>query len=488
MAQITTLAMDANPTDKDQWIVESLGRGAGAFIGRITPSGARAFYFRYTDPDGKQVRLKIADYDASEKRGGMSVRKARTVAVEWSELYKGDSHNQVFGIRDLRGHFAQKEADRKEAELAERAEAERARIEAEQAQQQAELERQRRLTVRQLFDRWASVDLKPHVGADGRRQGRKDGGEYSRQQFERHVFPHIGSAAAVDVRKADLMAILDTHKAAGKLRTANVLLTDLKQMFRFALHREIVDRNPLDGVEKRAVGGKETERDRILTPDEIKVLAAALPAAGMSKRSELAVWLILATACRVGELMNARWEHVDLKAGKWLIPAENSKNQRQHVVHLSPFALTYLRQLEELRERDESGQLVPWVFPNRAGKGPVCIKSFGKQLTDRQRANDGERLSRRSKNTDALALPGGHWTAHDLRRTAATIMAGLGISSDVIEECLNHMIQGRVTRVYIRDRREADQARAFDALGAKLAELATGQTAPSNVVELRAAA
>lgn len=67
-------------------------------------------------------------------------------------------------------------------------------------------------------------------------------------------------------------------------------------------------------------------------------------------------------------------------------------------------------------------------------------------------------------------------------------MAGLGISSDVIDECLNHMIQGRVTRVYIRDRREADQARAFDALGAKLVELTTGAPAPSNVVELRAAA
>lgn len=477
---ITDREMQAKPASKDQWLSESLGRGNGVFMGRITPAGERLFYFRYTAPNGNRPFLTIGHYQ-SKGEGGLTLAEARAQALQLSKMY-GEGH------KDLHGHLEQQRADREAAERQQRAEAERARVEAEQAQQRAELERQRRLTVRQLFERWASVDLKPQLGADGRRQGRKDGGEYTRQQFERHVFPALGDVAALEVRKGDVMAILDQHKAAGKLRTANVLLTDLKQMFRFALHREIVDRNPLDGVEKRAVGGKETERDRILTNEEITALAEAIPAARMGARSECAVWLILSTACRVGELMGARWEHVDLEKRKWLIPAENSKNQRHHVVHLSEFSMVHFRKLWALRETDDQGQTVPWVFPNRASKGAVCVKSFGKQLTDRQRAHDGERLSRRSKATDALTLAGGHWTAHDLRRTAATLMAGMGISSDVIDECLNHMIQGRVTRVYIRDRREAEQARAFDALGAKLTEITKGQTAPSNVVELRAAA
>lgn len=68
-------------------------------------------------------------------------------------------------------------------------------------------------------------------------------------------------------------------------------------------------------------------------------------------------------------------------------------------------------------------------------------------------------------------LKGGKWTAHDLRRTAAPVMASLGISSDVIDECLNHMIQSRVTRTYIRNRRETEQMTAFNALGAKLSLL-----------------
>ena len=50
-------------------------------------------------------------------------------------------------------------------------------------------------------------------------------------------------------------------------------------------------------------------------------------------------------------------------------------------------------------------------------------------------------------------------------------MAGLGASGDVIDECLNHIIESRVRRTYIRDRRTAEQALAFDALGASLRSL-----------------
>jgi hypothetical protein len=116
------------------------------------------------------------------------------------------------------------------------------------------------------------------------------------------------------------------------------------------------------------------------------------------------------------------------------------------------------------------GTSAPWLFPGFDGEGPVGVKSLGKQLSDRQREPQ-RRLAGRTKGTSALLLPGGRWTAHDLRRTAATLMAGLGISGDVIDECLNHIIESRVRRTYIRDRRAAEQSRAFDALGACLQDL-----------------
>jgi len=146
-------------------------------------------------------------------------------------------------------------------------------------------------------------------------------------------------------------------------------------------------------------------------------------------RSQIAIWLTLATGCRVGELMNAQWSDIDMVARTWHLP--DTKNQRPHTIHLSDFALGKFASLQAYRET------VPWLFPNTKSTGPVCVKSFGKQLADRQRPPN-KRLMNRTAATDSLMLSGGKWTAHDLRRTAATMMAGLGIGSDVIDECLNH--------------------------------------------------
>jgi len=449
MGIITDRQMQATATTGDVWITEDGPRGAGRFLARITSRGERAFYFRYTTSDGNRDTLPIGTYDP-KGAAGLKLGEARAMAGQWSKIYQS-------GIKDLRRHFAKVEADKIAATQA-------LQVQVDLDAKKTQLEQQRRLTIRQLFDRWAATELTPHLRTDGKRSGRKDGGQYSREQFERRIFPALGDVAAVEVRKADLLAILDAVKAEGKLRTCNVLLTDLKQMFHFALAREIVDRNPLDTITKRQAGGAETERERVLSVDEISALAKQLPKANMGARSELAIWIVLATGCRVGELMNAQWSDIDMVARTWHLP--DTKNQRPHTIHLSDFALGKFASLQAYRES------VPWVFPNTKSTSPVCVKSFGKQLADRQRTPD-KRLMNRTAATDSLILSGGKWTAHDLRRTAATLMAGLGIGSDVIDECLNHMIQSRVTRIYIRDRREIEQARAFDALGVKLTQLSS---------------
>lgn len=460
--KITTKHMASSPKAKDQWFVESGQRGEGAFLGRITPNGARLFYFRYTGPDRVQVRLPIGTFDEKGKGGGLSVASARAVALEWAGLYK--QH------RDLRQHFADMKAER----LLDAAIAKQKAVADAQA---AELESKRRLTVHQLFERWATTELTPHARGDGKRAGRKDGGRYTWEQFVRRVFPTLGDVAAVDVRKADVLAILDAVKAEGKLRTANVLLADLKQMFRFAEEREVIPHSPIETLKKRAVGGSDVERDRVLSTDEIEKLAKQLPLSSLQDRSVLAIWLILATGCRVGELMGAQWEHVDTLARTWHLPY--TKNQRPHTIHLSDFAIAQIEALAVMRDG-------PWLFTNSRGDGPVDIKSFGKQLADRQR-DPSKRMTNRAADTTSLTLAGGRWTAHDLRRTAATLMAEMGVSGDVIDECLNHMIESRVRRVYVHDRREADQARAFEALGERLAALMSGEKAATNVVSLHAA-
>lgn len=492
---ITDTSMRARPAERDIWLVQGLGRGRGSLCGRITPSGARTFYFRYTNPTGKQVRLKLGDY-AATPGNGITLASARQKAAELSDMYSGAGGAEP--VRDLVGFF---EVQRAEAEEADRI----ARQLAAQAQQSEALARERRLTVRKLFTRWAETDLRPHIRADGTRAGRKDGGEYTRQQFERHVYPTLGDAVIQEVRKGDLMALLDTLKARGKLRTANVLLSDLKQMFTFALVRELIDRNPLDTITKRQAGGKETARDRVLSGEEIGMLPGLITGANLNQRTAAGILILLGTGARIGELMGAVWAGtdlaavaatgeaegvkpglVDLDACTWHLPT--TKNEREHTIHLSAFVVEQFQRLKALRVADDEGKPVPWVFPNAAASGPVCVKSFGKQLADRQRG-ERERMSGRSKNITALCLPGGKWTAHDLRRSAASLMAGLGFSGDVIDECLNHMIESRVRRTYIRDRRAEDQKRAFDALGLKLKALLSGADAMAkgNVVEFKAA-
>ena len=489
---ITDKGMQAEPTAVDQWLTQPFKRGAGVFVGRITPAGERLFYFRYTDPEGRRPFLPIGPYHP-KGTNGLKLAAAYRRAAELSVLYQS-------GVTDLRGHFERARAAEEAARLA--AETEQRRTLA--AAEQAELAAQRRMTVARLFEQWQRAELAPQVLADGTRTGRKDGGEWVRLSFTRRVFPKLGAIAAEEVRRPDLLAIVDEAKGGGTVRTAQVLFTDLRQMFRFAVEREIVPVNPLDGLRRAKIGGKPTERTRALIDGELQALARALPTARMSQRSVAAVWLILATGVRVGECMGAVWAAdglnlqalaqvadeagakfgvVDLAARTWHLPT--TKNERAHTIHLSDFALARLAELASLRELDDVGKPVPWVFPATDHARPVCIKSFGKQLADRQREPE-QRMSGRSMATQALALPGGKWTAHDLRRTAATIMARLGVSTDVIDECLNHKLQSKVARVYIHDRREAEQARAFDMLGARLAVLATGVPV-SNVVALRAA-
>ena len=91
-------------------------------------------------------------------------------------------------------------------------------------------------------------------------------------------------------------------------------------------------------------------------------------------------------------------------------------------------------------------------------------------------------MKNRSKLIDTLILPRGKWTPHDLRRTGATLMGSLGVRSDVIEKCLNHVEQNALVRIYQRQSLEAEQREAWRLLGERLELLATE---PKNVVTMK---
>lgn len=323
---------------------------------------------------------------------------------------------------------------------------------------------QSRITVRDLFERWVSVEL----------IRRKDGGKEIRRMFEKDVLPVLGDFAVEDVRKGHITAVTDVLLARGVMRMAKLIFSLMRQMFRYAVDRDIIENDPSAAIRKAKIGGKQVERDRVLSEGEIRALHRQLPSAQLLDSTEAAVWLALATCCRIGELLQAEWKHVRFDAKEWFVPAGNSKNGKPHTVYLSDFALRHFQALQSVNGASK------WCFPNRDDSDHVCVKTVTKQLGDRQRG-DSTPMSRRSPHTDALELSGGKWTPHDLRRTGATMMTALGVLPEVAEKCLNHTEESRVKRTYQRYSYDAEKREAWRLLGDRL-ELLTSND--ENVITL----
>ena len=74
-------------------------------------------------------------------------------------------------------------------------------------------------------------------------------------------------------------------------------------------------------------------------------------------------------------------------------------------------------------------------------------------------------------------------TPHDLRRTAASGMASLGINRLVIAKILNHVETG-ITAVYDRHSYDAEKRHALEAWAAHLESILSGKPKVDNVVAL----
>lgn len=439
MGKLTdTQCKKAKADDKDLFLSD----GSGLYL-RVRPGDATAkvWLWRFKSPSSNSTRwFDIGTYPV------ISLLEAREKVVLLSAKRRA-------GIDPIE--------EKKQAEEEARTELERQRMEAAAVAA--------RMTVRTLFDRWLQLELK----------NRKDKGVEVRRSFEKDVFPYLGDVCAEDVKRSMIAACLDRVVERGSPVIARNLLGDLRQMFGFAIKREYAENDPTSHL-KRDDFGKKNERDRTLNDDEIKKLVEILPKAGLQDASIAAIWIMLSTCCRVGEISRAEWADVDLDVGKWRIPPDNSKNGKEHTVFLSDFAEPHFQTLKKLAV-DDLGKVSAWVMPATNKEGHVCLKSLTKQIGDRQRG-EGAPMKNRSTMTDALILPRGKWTPHDLRRTGATLMGDLGVRPDVIEKCLNHVEKNALVRIYQRQSLEAEQREAWKLLGERL-ELLT--SADNNVITMK---
>lgn len=352
-----------------------------------------------------------------------------------------------------------------------------ARLEHVEAQRQRLAELDARRTVREAFERWRELYLEAR-DKDGTYAHRKDGGQFVADLFERHILPTLGGQPLEEIRRGALTEALDAITAAGKRRTANMALSLLRQFLRWCAARDWIENDPTALLKASDVGGKIAPRKRTLSGLEIIELRDKLPV--LPERLRHAIWLLLATGARVGELSGARRADFDLQAGEWHIP--ETKNGAPHLVHLSPFALVQVHALLGAARREAKvtkGTPSEWLLPARDPLRPISPKLIAKLVGDRQRDVP---LNGRAKTAGALVLAGGKWTPHDLRRTMATRMQELAIAPHVIEKCLNHTLEG-VLAVYQTADLMPERRTAFDAWGAELQRLQSADV--SNVTELR---
>ncbi|MFC7514071.1 tyrosine-type recombinase/integrase [Herbaspirillum sp. GCM10030257] len=352
----------------------------------------------------------------------------------------------------------------------------------------AEIKRQQEesRTLQDLFNAWI---------ADGVR--RKDCNAELIRSFNADVLPKIGDKYVREITEHDLRRVLRDMVGRGVNRTSVVMRNNLAQMFGWAEKRQpwrklLIEGNPVDLIEIDKIVSPDYDlnnrRDRVLATDEIKKLNSAFKRmqdeydASPNRRIALqpveqtvqhAVWIMLSTLCRVGELSMARWEHVNFETGEWFIPKANVKgNLNDFNVYLSDFAKEHFVKLYALT--GASG----WCFPARNKEGHVNVKSMSKQIGDRQAMfkvdRDGRprKAMKNRRHDNSLVLSEGKygsWTPHDLRRTGATIMQSLAVPLEIIDRCQNHVLSGsKVRRHYLLHEYAKEKRDAWQKLGEKL--------------------
>lgn len=430
---LTTKEIISLKTERDIMICD----GKGLYL-EVSRTGVKRWWFRYQF-NGRARKMPL-DYFPS-----LTISDARLEAARLRAMLKDPANPQdPLEARDM----ALAEAERiRQATQAEEL-ARRAQAEADAAELAS------RLTFLKLFERWKKIQL----------VGRKDQGEEIERAFKKDILPTIGHQFAEEITRRDISNLLNQIVDRGSRRMANRLLSDLRQCFGYGISSGLLENDPTSHLKKSAFGGKEESRERTLSEKELRqLLTQALPTSNLSQKGKAAVFVLLSTAARVGELLRAERSHISLDERIWIIPDENSKNGNAHVIHLSDFAYRAFSSLLELEDHQT------WLFPNRDGDSHVCIKTLTKQIGDRQTETP---MQGRSKDSTSLSLSGGRWTPHDLRRTAATLMGELGVLPHVIEKCLNHTEANQIVRTYQRQKLAEEQKQAFSLLGQRLSELA----------------
>ena len=278
----------------------------------------------------------------------------------------------------------------------------------------------------------------------------------AKRMLEVDVLKPWRGRSLTSISKRDVIALVDRIAERAPVH-ANRVLARVKAMFAWATDKDRIPVSPSAGVKPPS---KERSRDRWLDGQEIVWFWRACDQLGYPFGPLFQTLLL--TAQRLNETASMEWSELDLEAGLWVIPRHKAKSDRAHEVQLSDAVVTLLR---------AQPKLGPFVFTGKTGRH-VTGFTYGKNLLDAAMAEVA---------AGAKIEP---FIVHDLRRSAASHMARLGVAPQVIDKILAHSagaIRG-VSAVYIRHEFATERRAALAAWASDVTGLLS--PAPRNVVSI----
>jgi integrase len=234
--------------------------------------------------------------------------------------------------------------------------------------------------------------------------------EAAERIFNGIVLPAWGNRAVQDVKRRDVIALVEGTVTERGPEAAGNLLRKLSGFFAWLLTRDMIETSPCTGV-SGVLPPSAKPRERMLDPQT--ELLPLLKAVDTDHPADRAVSVLIYTGQRRTEVGDMEWAEVNGKSRVWTIPSRRAKNDREHKVPLSAQAWRIIAAQPRIVGCD-------YVFTN-SGRTPV-------------RAWDEVK----KRVSAAAGLEEKSWRLHDLRRTCAAGMQRLGVRLEVIERALNH--------------------------------------------------
>lgn len=210
---------------------------------------------------------------------------------------------------------------------------------------------------------WLASEYLEHHAKPNKRQWKTD-----ERLINKELLPSWGKLYPADIGRKEVVAVLDRLVKRNAPIQANRVHSLISKIFNWAISRDLLDYNPCQQVKKPS---KEQQRERVLTPKEVKTLWMAFNA--QKPHVSAIMKLMLLTAQRRWEVSHMRWQDIDLDTAWWTIPGEFSKNGRSHRVPLTKEVKNIIEALPRQRKDDnkehDKKPEADWVFPSPTRKG-----------------------------------------------------------------------------------------------------------------------